>query len=119
MRATLSEVLTEEAFAHTVPLARRFADGLEEVFATRAVPWHVVQLGCRAEYGFSSPPPRTGSEAHGSSDPELERYLHLFALNRGVMLTPFHNMALMSPATTAADVDRHTEVFAAAVDGLL
>jgi glutamate-1-semialdehyde 2,1-aminomutase len=119
MRATLSEVLTEEAFAHTVPLARRFAEGLEGVFASRELPWHVVQLGCRAEYGFSSAPPRNGSEAHATMDADLERHLHLYALNRGVMLTPFHNMALMSPATTAADVDRHTEVFAAAVDELL
>ena len=119
MRATLEHVLTEEAFAHTIPLARRFADGLEDVFATRGLPWHVVQLGCRAEYGFSSPPPRNGSEAHAAADAELERYLHLYALNRGVMLTPFHNMALMSPATTAPDVDRHTEVFAAAADELL
>ena len=45
--------------------------------------------------------------------------MHLYALNRGILMTPFHNMALMSPATTEADVDRHTEVFAAAVDELL
>ena len=77
-----------------------------------------TQLGCRAEYGFSAPPPRNGTEAHAAADPELERYLHLHALNRGVMITPFHNMALMSPATTEADVDRHTEVFAEAVGEL-
>ncbi len=118
MRATLEHVLTEDAFAHTMPLATRFAAGLEEIFPSRSLPWHVAQLGCRAEYGFTSPPPRNGTEGDAVSDPELERYLHLYALNRGVMITPFHNMALMSPATTAADVDRHTEVFAAAVDEL-
>ena len=115
MRATLEHVLTEEAFAHTVPLAERFAVGVEEVIGRHGLPWHVTRLGCRAEYGFSAPPPRNGTEAHAAADAELERYLHLHALNRGVMITPFHNMALMSPATSEADVDRHTEVFAEAV----
>ena len=69
------------------------------------------QLGARAEYWFC-PPPRNGGEAAAALDADLEAYFHLFALNRGVLLTPFHNMALMSPVTTEADVDRHTEVFA-------
>jgi glutamate-1-semialdehyde 2,1-aminomutase len=119
MRATLEHVLTEQAFAHTIPLAERFAAGVDRVIAERSLPWHVTQLGCRAEYGFSAPPPRDGTSAHAAADHELERYLHLHALNRGVMITPFHNMALMSPATSAADVDRHTEVFAEAVGELL
>jgi glutamate-1-semialdehyde 2,1-aminomutase len=119
MRATLEHVITEEAFAHTIPLAERFAAGVEDVIARHGLPWHVTRLGCRAEYGFTAPPPRDGTSAHAASDHELERYLHLHALNRGVMMTPFHNMALMSPATGAADVDRHTEVFAEAVGELL
>ncbi len=114
MRATLQHVLTEEAFAHTVPLAERFAAGVEETISRHGLDWHVARLGCRAEYAFT-PPPRNGSEGNAAADPELERYLHLYALNRGVMITPFHNMALMSPSTTAADVDRHTEAFAQAV----
>ncbi|MEA2311554.1 MAG: glutamate-semialdehyde -aminomutase [Solirubrobacteraceae bacterium] len=119
MRATLEDVLTDAAFEHTIPLARRFCEGLEGVFAARGIDWHVTQLGCRAEYRFDPVPPRDGTSAHLSSDPELERYLHLYTLNRGVLITPFHNMALMSPATTEADVDRHTEVFDAAVAELL
>jgi glutamate-1-semialdehyde 2,1-aminomutase len=119
MRATLEHVLTDAAFAHTVPLAERFAAGVEEVIGRHGLPWHVTRLGCRAEYGFTAPPPRNGTEAFAAADHELERYLHLHALNRGVMITPFHNMALMSPRTTEADVDRHTEVFAAAVGELL
>ena len=115
MRATLEHVLTEAAFAHTVPLAGRFAAGVQETIDAHGLPWHVIQLGCRAEYGFSAPPPRDGTTAHAAADHELERFLHLHALNRGVMITPFHNMALMSPATSEADVDRHTEVFAEAV----
>ena len=118
MRATLEHVLTEEAFAHTVPLAERFAAGVEATIAAHGLDWHVTRLGCRAEYGFTAPPPRNGTAAHAAADPELERFLHLHALNRGVMITPFHNMALMSPATTEADVDRHTELFAAAVGEL-
>ncbi len=119
VRATLSEVLTEEAFAHTIPLATRFAEGVIEVVSEHGLPWNVTQLGARAEYRFEPEPARNGTQAHNASDPELERYLHLHALNRGVLITPFHNMALMSPATSSADVDRHTEVFREAVVDLL
>jgi hypothetical protein len=75
----------------------------------------VTRLGARAEYRFASPAPRTGTEAAAADDPQLDDYLHTFMANRGVLLTPFHNMALMCPATTAADVDLHTELFEAAV----
>jgi glutamate-1-semialdehyde 2,1-aminomutase len=119
VRATLDEVLTEDAFDRTIPLATRFREGLEEIFARRSLPWNVTQLGCRAEYRFQPEPARNGTEAHAASEPELERYLHLHALNRGVLLTPFHNMALMSADTTEADVDLHTEVFDAAAAELV
>jgi glutamate-1-semialdehyde 2,1-aminomutase len=119
IRATLSEVLTEQAFEHTIPLATRFSDGLRGVFERYDLPWNVTQLGSRAEYRFEPEPAANGTQAHDASDPELERFLHLHALNRGVMITPFHNMALMSPSTTEADVDRHTEVFDEAVRDLL
>ena len=115
VRATLENVLTDGAFEEMIPLAGRFREGVESVIADRDLPWSIVQLGCRAEYRFDPAPARNGTEAHATSDPELERYLHLHALNRGVLLTPFHNMALMSPDTTADDVDRHTEVFGEAV----
>lgn len=119
IRATLSDVLTDEAFEVTIPLATRFSDGIREVVDRHDLPWNVTQLGARAEYRFEREPARNGTQAHDASDPELERFLHLHALNRGVLITPFHNMALMSPATTEADVDRHTEVFGEAVDDLL
>ncbi len=118
IRATLTEVLTDEAFARMIPLAERFEAGVNGVLATWDVPWHVTRLGARAEYHFTPEPPRNGTVLHDAADPELERFLHLWAMNRGVLMTPFHNMALMSPATTAADVDRHTEVFAEAVAAL-
>ena len=117
-RATLSNALRDEDFAVAVPLATRWADGVAGVIAEHALPWHVQQLGCRAEYWFC-PPPRDGAAAAAAVDDELESFMHLWALNRGVLLTPFHNMALLSAHHTEADVDRHTEVFADAVRALL
>jgi glutamate-1-semialdehyde 2,1-aminomutase len=119
MRVTLEKVLTPEAYTRAIPLAGRFADGVRDAVASHGLGWNVTQLGCRAEYRFQPEPARNGTEAHDASDPELERYLHLHALNRGVLLTPFHNMALMGPTTTAQDVDRHSEVFAEAVANLV
>jgi glutamate-1-semialdehyde 2,1-aminomutase len=117
-RATLGEVLTAEAFERMIPLAERWEAGVNAVLLASGVPWHVTRLGARAEYHFMAEPPRTGAQQWANADPELERFLHLWAMNRGILMTPFHNMALMSPATTAADVDRHTEVFAEAVEAL-
>jgi glutamate-1-semialdehyde 2,1-aminomutase len=117
MRATLERVLTEDAFRRTIPLAERFAAGVEEVIREERLPWIVKRLGCRAEYWFRPTAPRNGGEAAAAVDPELERYMHLAALNRGILLTPFHNMALLAPAVTEADVDRHTAVFRESVQG--
>lgn len=119
VRATLSSVLTEAAFAGMIELAGRFSDGVQSTIERHSLPWSVVQLGARAEYRFEPEPAPNGTVAHDASDPELERYMHLHALNRGVLLTPFHNMALCSPATNAADIDRHTEVFEEAISALL
>src|SRR3954452_9850161 len=119
MRVTLDRVLTPEAYARAIPLAGRFADAVRDAVAANGLEWNVTQLGCRAEYRFQPEPAHNGTEAHAAADPELERYLHLHALNRGVLLTPFHNMALMGPTTTAADVDRHSEVLAEAVASLV
>jgi len=117
-RATLHEVLTAEAFERMIPLAERWEIGVRGVIASAGVPWHVTRLGARAEYHFMPDPPRTGAEQWTNSDPDLERFLHLWAMNRRILMTPFHNMALMSPVTTGADVDRHTTVFAEAVEAL-
>jgi glutamate-1-semialdehyde 2,1-aminomutase len=111
MRATLSEVLTEDAFAAMIPLAEAWTVGVEQAIAETGLPWHVTRLGCRAEYLFSDRRPRNGSEAAAMDDFETQRFTHLYALNRRILLTPFHNMALMSPATTRADVGHHTAVF--------
>ena len=119
MRATLTKVLTKEAFDRMIPMAARWAAGVAAAIAESEVPWHVTRLGCRAEYLFSSSAPKNGTEAHDAMDFELERFMHLYAMNRGILLTPFHNMALMSPQTEAEDVDRHTKVFREAVKELV
>jgi len=119
MRATLSEVLTDAAYARMIPLAERFAAGVERVIAEHRLPWIVKRLGARAEYWFRAAPPRNGAEAAAAVDAELDRYMHLAALNRGILMTPFHAMALMSPATAEADVDLHTEVFRESVSQVL
>jgi glutamate-1-semialdehyde 2,1-aminomutase len=118
-RATLSEVLTDDAFTGMTKLCDAFVAGVRSVIAERDLPWTIVQLGARAELAFAPEPPRTGNASAALHDGPLEDVLHLYLLNRGVLITPFHNMALMSPATTRADVDRHTAVFAEAADALL
>ena len=95
-----------------IPLATRWTDGVAAAIEGAGLDWTVQQLGCRAEYWFC-PPPRNGAAAAAAVDDELDTFMHLWALNRGVLMTPFHNMALMSPAHVDADVDRHTEVFSA------
>jgi glutamate-1-semialdehyde 2,1-aminomutase len=111
MRATLEHVLTDDAFARMIALGERWTDGVRESIVRHGLPWEVQRLGCRAEYWFTPAPPRNGGEAAAADDHELARFTHLYALNRGILLTPFHNMALMSPATTEEDVDAHTRVF--------
>lgn len=117
MRATLTKVLTKDAFDQMIPMAERWTDGVAKAIAEVGLPWHVTRLGCRAEYMFG-PEPKNGKQAHDAMDFELERFMHLHAMNRGILLTPFHNMALMCPQTETDHVDRHTKVFREAVKEL-
>ncbi len=118
MRATLEKVITKRAFDHMIPLATRWTKGVADAIEDAGLPWHVVQLGARAEYRFRTTPPRNGAEAIAAKDELLDKVVHLMALNRGILLTPFHNMALMCPATTRAQVDRHTAVFRETVEAI-
>ena len=118
MRATLESVITEEAFELMTPLAERFEEGVREAILSHGAPWHVTRLGVRVEYHFMSRAPVNGREAEEAKDAPLEKLLHLMALNRGILLTPFHNMALMSPTLTEKDVDKHTQVFNECLDAL-
>jgi glutamate-1-semialdehyde aminotransferase len=118
VRATLTEVLTEEAFERMEKLCTVWTQDVQAIIDEYQIPWQVSQLGCRAEYSFRSTAPRTGKEAADADDFELQQFLHLHALNRGILMTPFHNMALISPATTLEDVKRHTEHFRDAAKAL-
>ena len=113
MRATLTDVLTEENFARMIELGDRWSDGVDAAIKEFDLDWHCNRLGARGEYIFKGKAPRTGKEAADSGDFALEQYIHLRLLNDGFLLTPFHNMALMCPDTTAADVDAHTAAFRA------
>jgi glutamate-1-semialdehyde 2,1-aminomutase len=117
-RATLEHVLTEENFGTMTRLATRYVEGVRDALDAHRVPWVIVQLGARAEYRFCPTAPRSGNESAAAHDAELDEYMHLYTINRDVLMTPFHNMALMCPETSAADVDRHTEVFTQAVEEL-
>ena len=111
MRATLSKVLTDEAFERMVKLGNAWCDGVDAAIKEFDLPWHCSRLGARGEYLFQKGAPRTGKEAADAGDFELEQYIHLRMLNDGFLITPFHNMALVSPDTTQADVDAHTSAF--------
>ena len=117
VRATLTHALLSEQFTDTIRLASRWTDGVRAAYEKRGLPWSVQRLGCRAEYWFC-PPPRNGAQAAAAMDHDLDAFMHLWAINRGILLTPFHNMALFSPFHGDADVDRHTEVFESALQAL-
>jgi glutamate-1-semialdehyde 2,1-aminomutase len=119
MRATLEHVLTESGYEKAIGLSVRFTRGVESVINDFGLPWIVKRLGCRCEYWFREKPPRNGGEAFAAADSELDRYMHLYSLNRGILMTPFHNMALIAPDTTSIDVDYHTQIFRDAVNNLL
>jgi glutamate-1-semialdehyde 2,1-aminomutase len=104
IRATLSNVATEAAYTHMLHIASLVADGLHDAIARHGLPWCVTQVGARCEFQFGAVPPRNGTEAGNLMDPELEQLIHLALLNRGVMITPFHNMLLACPDTSETDV---------------
>jgi glutamate-1-semialdehyde 2,1-aminomutase len=119
MRATLEQVLTDDAFSEMSELGRRFVSGVTQVIESRSLPWCVVGLGARAEVRFCPEPPTSGGASAAAADDELDELLHLYLANRGILITPFHNMALMCPTTTAHDVDRHTAAFDELADELV
>jgi glutamate-1-semialdehyde 2,1-aminomutase len=118
MRATLGEVLTEDAFEQMIALATEFTRGAQATLDELDVPWSISQLGARAEYRFARPAPTTGEASAAAADDELDAYMHLAMVNRGILMTPFHNMALMCPETSRVDVERHTQVFREVVGAL-
>jgi len=111
IRATLGEVLTEAAFSRMIAVATRLAEGTAAIIDEYELPWHVNRLGCRVEYRFVKDKPRNGREADEAFDDDLDTLVHVYMANRGILLTPFHTMALISPQTTDEDVDLHNQVF--------
>ncbi|MBT1445726.1 aspartate aminotransferase family protein [Shewanella sp. JM162201] len=119
MRANLEEVMTDAAYEHMLPLAKQLAAGFRQVIAKHDLPWSVTELGARCEFQFCAKPPRTGAEAEAAFHDELQMALHLYLINRGILITPFHNMTLCCPATTPADVDRLIQTLDEALTALL
>lgn len=118
LRATLEQVMTEAGYAHMARLSTRIAAHVRDEIARRRLPWHVTQIGARSEYMFTPEPPRNGSQAKAGRHALLECAIHLFLLNRGVLITPFHNMMLVCPEASDADVDRHNQAFSECLDAL-
>ena len=120
IRATLENVLTEDAYAHMIAMAERFAAGVQSVIDENRLPWRVIRLGSRLEYLFDQTDPKNGTDVYEAfHDYELHTYIHLALLNEGIIITPFHNMALMCPQTTKKDVDKHTEAFGRIIKRIL
>jgi len=119
MKATLGEVLTDQAFDEMISLCTEYTSDVNEILSRYDVPWSISQLGARAEYRFTSPAPVNGSDSAENSDDELDEFMHLFMCNRGILMTPFHNMALMCPSTSRDDVKRHTGLFELAIKELV
>jgi glutamate-1-semialdehyde 2,1-aminomutase len=119
MRATLDAVLTNDAFTRMIALSERYEVGARSILAATGLPWTITRLGARAEYRFCPIAPRNGAESAAAADDELDEYLHLYLVNRHVLLTPFHNMALMCPATSDDDVERLLSGFSGATSELV
>ncbi len=118
MRVNLEEVMTPAAYAHMEKLSASLADGLAKIVRQHKLPWHVTRVGARAEFVFTAKPPRNGSEAEAGLIAPLERTIHLYLINRGVMIAPFHNMTLCCPATSPADLAKLHGAFAECLDEL-
>ncbi|MGA0083329.1 MAG: aspartate aminotransferase family protein, partial [Candidatus Nanopelagicales bacterium] len=119
MRATLEKVLTKENFDHMIKLATKFTNEVQQILDETDIDWSISQLGARAEYRFTKPAPKNGTDSAKASDDELDEFMHLYTINRNILMTPFHNMALMCPVTKTSDVDQHTKIFKEAVNLIL
>lgn len=110
VRAVLSKVLTDEAFARMTALAQELAQGARRVIAAHGLPWHVAQIGARMETMYAPEPPRDAADVRRGRDGVLESLLHVYFMNRGVLITPFHSMLLMCPASRPEDSERYLAV---------
>jgi len=119
MRANLEQVMTPAAYAHMLPLAMRLAEGFRGLIGKHQLDWSVTELGARSEFQFCAVAPKTGAQAEAAFHDELQMALHLYLINRGILITPFHNMTLCCPSTTAKDVDTLIATLDQALEELL
>jgi glutamate-1-semialdehyde 2,1-aminomutase len=119
LRANLEQVMSDAAYVHMLAQAARLAAGLRALIERHALPWSVTELGARCEFQFCPQPPNNGAEAEAAFHDSLQMALHLYLINRGILITPFHNMTLCCPDTAAADVDRLLAALDAALTELL
>jgi glutamate-1-semialdehyde 2,1-aminomutase len=118
MKATLQSVLTDDAFEYMIGLCDTYTNDAQALIERYDIPWSISQIGARAEYRFTSPAPTNGTDSADAADDELDEFMHLYMCNRGILMTPFHNMALMCPDTTAEDVAVHAQLFEQALADL-
>lgn len=111
IRVVLEQIMTKTAYERMISLAERLRGGIDEAIKYASLPWYVIRLGCRVEYRYLSTPPKNGAEAIAAYDTELDQLVHLFFANRGILITPFHNMMLVSPETTTEDIELYNRVF--------
>lgn len=105
--ATLREIATPEAYAAMHEGAERLVRGLNDMISARGLPWSVVHIGARAEIVFAPSPPRDAAAMRPAlARTELNHALHLYLINRGILIAPFHMMMLVCPATTREQIDR-------------
>ena len=111
IHATLTEVATEAAYTHMLALARLLEHQLNNVIIAHILPWNISRMGARLELQFCENPPINAREAREAQNHTIESAIHLYLLNRGVLLTPFHNMMLVCPATSEQDIKKLVQVF--------
>lgn len=119
MRANLELVMTEQAYQRMFALAAQLAEGLRAVIVRHKLPWCVTQIGARTEFQFTSTAPQNGSQAQAILDGDLEQIIHLYLLNRGLLITPFHNMLLVCPSTSENDIEQLLAAFDDCVEQLV
>ena len=111
IHATLTETATEAAYRHMLGLAAALEAQLTAAIKAHKLAWNITRLGARLELQFCEKSPTNAAEARAAQNDTIESAIHLYLLNRGVLLTPFHNMMLVCPATTEADVSRLIRIF--------
>ena len=111
IHATLTETATEKAYTQMLALAGLLEQQLNDAINAHKLPWNISRMGARLELQFCATSPKNAQQARAAQNDTIESAIHLYLLNRGVLLTPFHNMMLVCPATSKADINKLIQVF--------